>query len=113
MIWTNNALIHPIRALKIALRKWLLNVDHADPDWSGGDVPAYLEPFTVGEALPWKGVSFRVGKIVGGDFPMVILVAADRTHGAKLKTLRTYRDMARHDRQHAEATRVALARRTT
>lgn len=110
-IWTNNALLHPIRAIKMRLRRWLQSEDAgADPLWTGGEIPKYLEPFQVGESLPWKGVQFRVGKVVGGDFPMVILVPVDRTHGHKLRTLRTYRDIQRHDRAHDKATAGALSR---
>lgn len=110
-IFQNNALLHPVRALKIRLRRWLQSEDAgADPLWTGGEIPAYLEPFQVGEVLPWKGVSFRVGKVIGGDFPMVILVPADRTRGRKLRALRTFRDAARHERAHNAETAKALAR---
>lgn len=110
-IFHDNALLHPVRALKRTLRRWLQSEDAGvDPLWTGGEIPAYLEGFAVGESLPWKGVRFKVGKVVGGDFPCVILVPVDRTHGHKLRTLRTYRDLERHDRKHAKHTAAALAR---
>lgn len=107
-IWTNNGLLHPVRALKFALRRWLSHHDNADPEWTGGPVPAFLEPFAVGESLPWKGISFKIGKIVGGDFPLLILVPVDVTHGAKLKKIRDYRDLSRHARDLQAATSTAL-----
>lgn len=109
-VYTNNVLLHPLRALKIALRRLLVNRDANDPLWNGGEVPPFLEPFGVGELLPWKGVSFKVGKVVGGDFPMVILVPVDRTHGEKLRTIRQYRDGARARRRATAAVADALAR---
>lgn len=111
-MFDNNPLRHPIRALKIALRRALMNQDAADPLWDGGKIPPALEPFAVGETLPWKGVSFRVGKIIGGDFPMLILVPVDRTHGAKLKVMRTFRDIAAHDRKSQAAMAAAVDRAT-
>ena len=104
-IWTNNALLHPIRALKIALRNWFNRMDDNASDWSG-TVPKYLENFHEGELLPWKGLQFKVGKIVGGDHPCVIIVPTDRTHGAKLQHLRAFRDHNRRviaDRRSAAA----------
>ncbi len=102
-IFRNNALRHPLRAFTIALRRILMNRDHNDPLWDGGEVPSYLQQFTVGEALPWKGTMFKVGKVVGGNFPCVILVPVDRTKGAKLKTMRNFRDLARAVRKAQEA----------
>jgi hypothetical protein len=98
-IFRNNAILHPLRALTIAVRRLLLNRAHGDPLWDGGAIPPALEKFTVGENLPWKGVMFKVGKIVGGDFPMVILVPVDRTRGAKLTVMRNFRDLAREVRK--------------
>lgn len=94
-IFVNNALLHPIRAAKIAFRRMFLNLDNKDPLWDGGAVPPALQRFQPGEMLPWKGVQFRVGKVVGGDFPMLILVPAGMTNGEKLRRLRGLRDVAR------------------
>jgi len=80
------------------LRGLLVNRDLGDPLWDGGRVPAYLAGFQEGEALPWKGVVFRVGKIVGGDTPAIILVPVGLTHGGKLRTLRAARDLMRQAR---------------
>jgi hypothetical protein len=91
----NNALLHPIRAIKIVFRRWLINRDNADPLWGGGDIPPALQPFQVGENLPWKGVNFKVGKVVGGAVPCIILLPVDKTRGAKLQGMRNFRDMAR------------------
>lgn len=94
-IFSNNALLHPILGMKLWLRRQLTNLDQRDPHWDGGTVPPALERFAVGEILPWKGVQFRVGKIIGGDFPMVIIYPAGATHGAKLQRLRGLRDVGR------------------
>lgn len=102
-IYTNNALLHPLRALRIAFRRVFLNLDNKDPLWDGGSIPPALQKFQTGELLPWKGVSFRVGKVIGGDFPMVILVPVDRTHGAKLQAMRNFRDLAREVKKNQEA----------
>jgi hypothetical protein len=110
--FTNNVFLHPIRAVKILLRQALQNQDAGDPLWDGGKIPPALEPFTVGEFLPWKGTSFKVGKIIGGDFPMLILVPVDRTHGAKLKVMRTFRDIAAHDRKEQAAMAAAVTKAT-
>lgn len=107
-IFTNNAIEHPFRALTRFFRRVLTNRDMGDPMWDGGEVPAALKSFTTGESLPWKGVMFKVGKVVGGDFPCVILVPADRTRGAKLQRMRQFRDLARHTRDHRAATASAV-----
>lgn len=106
-IFINNGLLHPVRALRIALRRLLVNRDHNDPLWDGGAIPEPLQRFTVGEVLPWKGLRFKVGKVVGGDFPCVILVPVGATHGAKLRKLRQFRDVTRLARD--ERQRVARA----
>lgn len=105
-IWTNNALLHPLRALKIALRNWLNRMDENDAGWTGGEIPKYLEQFHEGELLPWKGLQFKIGKIVGGDHPCLIIVPTDRTHGAKLQHLRRFRD---HNRRVIADRRAAAA----
>lgn len=85
---------HPIRLI----RGLFLNRDMNDPLWDGGQVPDHLQQFTPGEILPWKGVSFRVGKVIGGKFPMVILIPAGATHGKRIRNLRIFRDMLREVR---------------
>jgi hypothetical protein len=107
-IFLNNALLHPLRALTIAMRKVLMNRDMADPLWDGGALPPQLERFTPGEALPWKGVQFKVGKVVGGDFPCVILVPVGLTKGAKLQAMRNFRDVARRVRDDRQAVAAAM-----
>jgi hypothetical protein len=97
----NNAIRHPFRALALAWRRVILNRNYGDPLWDGGAIPPALQPFTVGERLPWKGVDFRVGKVVGGSVPCIILVPVDRTKGQKLKTMRRFRDVARRVTQGA------------
>lgn len=89
-----------------ALRALLMNRDLRDPLWDGGEIPPVLEPFHVGELLNWKGVEFRVGKVVGGDYPVLILVPVDLTHGAKLMNLRRVRDRRRAERREAERVRT-------
>lgn len=107
---TLNAWLHPIVAFKRAVRRMTLTADLKRPD-----LPApgpMLEHFAIGETLPWKGITFKVGKIVGGDFPMVILVPSGRTHGAKLRGLRTMRDIGRHELAEQRATKKSLAAAT-
>jgi hypothetical protein len=104
---TNDALRHPVRALKLAFRLWLLRGDLRSPDLPT-DIPPALEPFRVGELLPWKGTMLRVGKIVGGDFPALILIPVSRTHGAKLKGLRNLRDSGRHALAEQRAVKKSL-----
>lgn len=100
-VYTDNAILHPIRALRRALRRWSLTLDKNATNPASGDfahdgsLPVNLQHFQVGEVLPWKGVRFKVGKIIGGDFPCVILVPAGVTHGTKLRTLRNFRDLQR------------------
>ncbi|MET0742942.1 MAG: hypothetical protein ABWY78_06185 [Microvirga sp.] len=110
LIYENNAIRHPFRALRLIVRRWTLaglrhrqlqydaNATHpATGDFDGGDIPAELQQFVVGEVLPWKGLKFKVGKVVGGQFPCVILVPAGLTHGMKLRALRHARDRMRED----------------
>jgi len=107
-IYQNDALRHPLRALALAVRRWTLrglrgrqlqydaNATHPlTGDFDGGALPPGLQQFTVGEVLPWKGTKFKVGKVVGGDFPCVILVPVGITHGLKLRALRHARDRMR------------------
>ena len=96
-IFTINPFLHPIRALALAVRRWTLREDvnssTASGDFDAGAIPPQLQRFEKGELLPWKGISFRVGKVVGGDFPCVILVPVALTHGRKLQALRRFRDL--------------------
>lgn len=112
--YENFAFFHPIRALKIAIRRrliaWDKNASHpvtGDFDVDG-DLPVALRQFERGELLPWKGVNFRVGKVVGGDFPAIILVPTTPTHGAKLRTMRNFRDAARFKINREREVRAAL-----
>lgn len=96
---------HPIRALRMAVRRWTLREESkmtgADGDFEHpGAIPPELRHFEKGEVLPWKGVMFRVGKVVGGLFPCIILVPTGLTKGAKLTTMREFRDAARRNHVH-------------
>lgn len=108
---TNDALLHPIRALKLAFRRALLRADLRDPSVPS-DLPPEFERFAVGEVLPWKGTKFKVGKIVGGDFPVIILVPAGRTRGATLQGLRNVRDIGRAHLKRGADVRKALSEAT-
>lgn len=105
---TNNAILHPWRALKLAVRRWQMSADLRNPDVPG-DLPPAFERFAVGETLPWKGTSFKVGKIIGGDFPMIILVPTGMTRGAKIQGLRNMRDLGRAHLKRGAEVRKALA----
>lgn len=102
---------HPWRAFGYALRRLVLRFDARHPELPT-TLPPELDRFDVGETLPWKGVSFRVGKIIGGEFPMVILVPNGRTRGAKLRRLRNLRDAGRDYRDEQRAIRKSLAEAT-
>jgi hypothetical protein len=101
------AFLHPLRALKLAIRRWTLRADLRSPQ-IGGEIPPVLMQFSEGELLAWKGVNFRVGKIAGGDFPALILVPSGITKGAKLRGLRNMRDAGRAHLQEQKATRKSL-----
>jgi len=80
--------------------QWDRNATHPDTgDFDGGEVPASLAHFSEGEVLPWKGVTFKVGKVVGGALPCIMLVPIGATHGTKLRTMRRFRDRAREARR--------------
>jgi hypothetical protein len=108
---TNNAILHPIRALKLAMRRAIMRHDLREPALPDA-LPPELEPFHVGEVLPWKGVKFRVGKIVGGDFPVLILVPVTATRGAQLRRLRSGRDVGRAVLKEQRVTQESLAAAT-
>lgn len=99
--------MNPIRAIRLLLRRWTLASDLRNPSVPS-DLPTYLRQFTVGEVLPWKGVTFRVGKVIAGEVPMVILTAAAPTRGRRLRALRDMRDAAREVRDERRATEKAL-----
>lgn len=106
-IYTLSVWRHPIRAVSLWLRRTTLaglrraqlrdDAAQTSPttgDFDGGVIAGPLQQFTVGESLPWKGVRFKVGKVVGGPLPCVILVPVDVTHGRKLQTMRAFRQAA-------------------
>src|SRR5262252_4390244 len=99
--------LHPIRAVKIALRRWTLAADARDPRLPD-DVPPALRQFTVGESFPWKGTRFRVGKIIGGDLPCLIILPCGPTHGEKLRGLRRARETFRQVRKDRRAIAASL-----
>jgi hypothetical protein len=107
--YANNALVHPIRAVKLAVRRWAFAFDDAAP-WDAGPIPPELAAITVGERIPFKGVWLKVEKVVGAPVPAVLLVPDGLTHGRKLQTLRQFRVVARHARQQQRARDQALQR---
>lgn len=98
-IYINDALRHPIRAFKIAVRRWLkgmaAEIHTVKMDEHGeiaeNDIPEYLQQFAEKELIPIKGVKFRVGKVVGGDFPCLMLVPTGLTDRRKIDTIKHYR----------------------
>lgn len=97
-----------ITLLKRFVRRWIVASDARDPS-IGGEIPPVLEPFRVGEAIPLKGAWFTVGKVIGGDHPMMILIPKGLTHGAKLRGLRNMRDIGRAHLKRGAEVRKALA----
>jgi hypothetical protein len=114
-IWTINPFVHPLRALALSIRRWTLREDinssTADGDFDAGAIPPQLQRYEPGELLPWKGLTFRVGKVVGGPQACIILVPVGLTHGSKLQTLRQYRALAREQEQ-LDVQTVLAARRS-
>jgi hypothetical protein len=108
-MFTNNALLHPWRALSLALRRILVNRDMNDPMWDGGVIPPGLLQFGVGESLPWKGVRFKVGKVVGGDFPCIILVPVGYSHGTHVRAAKRYVREAEGEQRADDLAQSALA----
>jgi hypothetical protein len=96
-------MIHPLRAL----RRWLLQRDANNPSLPSAEQSALMH-FTVGESFPIKGVWLKVGKVVGGDVPMLILVPSGRTRGARLRTLRALRDIGRDAMKERRRVNAAL-----
>jgi hypothetical protein len=45
-------------------------------------------------------LTFRVGKVIGGPFPCIILVPTGLTKGTKLRTMRQFRTAARRSHVH-------------
>lgn len=65
----------------------------SDEEWASRQerVPPALQQFERGELLKWKGVEFRVFKVVGDPTPGIIIVPTAITHGKKVKTYRQVR----------------------
>jgi hypothetical protein len=82
-----------IHWLKAAIRRWTLDGDILHPHLPKAD--AVLGDFQVGELVPLKGIMFRVGRIAGGEYPVLLLSPIGKTKGAKLKAMREYRDVGR------------------
>jgi len=93
--------------LRRLVRRWTLRQDARDPRVPT-DLPLALQRVQVGECLPWKGTTFKVGKVIGGDFPCIILVPNGLTRGAKLRGLRNARDTFRAVRDERRAIAAAL-----
>lgn len=100
-----------ITALKRVIRRWVMTADMRNPSLPD-DLPPGLERFTVGESFPLKGSWFKVGKVVGGEFPVIILVPTGMTRGAKLQGLRNMRDIGRAHLKRGADVRKALAAET-
>ena len=96
-----------IKYLKSFIRQWIRDSDVANPMLPSAE-GSILENFEVGELVPLKGVMFRVGRVVGGDVPVLLLSPTGPTHGAKLQTLRDYRDEGRAHLGRQMLTRKAL-----
>lgn len=98
-IYINDGIAHPIRAFKLAVKRWLRGMadeitvtgSDANGDLHEPDIPPHLQQFQEREVIPLKGVQFRVGKVVGGDFPALILVPTGVTTRHKLDTIRAFR----------------------
>jgi hypothetical protein len=94
--FSNNAFLHPIRAVKLALRRWLIQRDANAALLAKEEVlPPALQTFQTGESVPLKGHWFKVLKIHGEPIPAIILVPVGLTKGAKLRGLRNMRDVGR------------------
>lgn len=107
--FNNNPFLHPIRGMKLAFRRWLIRGDvRAAALEKPEDLPPPLQPFQVGETLPWKGQRFKVAKIVGDPIPMIMLVPVGLTKGAKLRGLRNVRDIGRRHLEEQRRTARAL-----
>ncbi len=99
---------HPFRFAGLSIRRFVIRelrrfhirddnnaTSPLDGDFDGGEIPHELQHFQRGELVPFKGLMFRVGKVVGGPMPAVILVPVGLTRGTKLRTMRQFRDRAR------------------
>lgn len=111
--FSNNAFLHPLRALKLALRRWLIQRDANAALLAKEEVlPPALQPFQVGENVPLKGQWFKVLKIHGEPIPALIIVPVGRTKGAKLRGLRHMRDVGRQELSDRKRTARALQKET-
>lgn len=98
-IYINDGIRHPWRAFKIAAKRWLLGMAGeiqiakagSDGELAEDDIPTFLKQFQSAEIIPLKGVTFKVGKVVGGDFPALILVPTGITENRKLTVVRRFR----------------------
>lgn len=109
MRFQHNVLLHPIRAVKYAIRRMVLRADAREVALTA-ELPPSLQRFVEGERVPLKGTWFEVGKLVGGDYPVIILVPRGLTHGAKLGGLRRARDLMRVVDTERKALRGAAVR---
>jgi hypothetical protein len=92
---------YPIFQLKALARAFFLRLAReipltkaaSDDDWitRTEDLPPALMQFQRGELLKWKGIEFRVLKVVGNPSPALILVPTRVTHGKIVNTYRAVR----------------------
>jgi hypothetical protein len=96
--------------LRAIVRRTLLRLAHdtpltkraTDDEWiaRAEDLPPYLLQFQHGEFLKWKGVEFRVLKVVGNPSPAIIIVATGATHGKIVEKFRETRRIQKAIRRH-------------
>lgn len=101
---------YPLFRLRALVRRALLRLAHdtpltkraTDEAWvaRAEDVPPYLAQFQHGELLKWKGVEFRVLKVVGNPSPALIIVATNATHGKLVQKIRETRRIQKAVRRH-------------
>lgn len=104
---------YPVFACKALLRRFFLSLAHdipltrrgSDEAWAARDeaLPSYLSQFTRGELLKWKGVEFRVLKVVGDPSPGLILVPTASTHGQRIAAFRAIRREQVKERRHVDS----------
>lgn len=99
------------------IRRTLLRLAHdfplskraSDDDWIARDepnIPPHLSQYQPNEILKWKGVEFRVLKVIGDPMPSIILVPASSTHGKRVAALRAINRRQQADRRQGERRRV-------
>jgi len=101
---------YPLFRLRALIRRALLSLAHdtpltaraSDEAWVARteDLPPYLVQFQHGELLKWKGVEFRVLKVVGNPSPAIIIVATGATHGKLVSKVRELRRFQKVERRH-------------